>query len=144
MNTILLVAAAGTLVAQADVHIPLCDAEVCPEGWGTPVKSDEVEGTLEYPQRWTAADVHRALESASPRARCIVRVEVGGVGWNPYAVGSAGELGAGQLHPRGLLPQFQRETGGDPFNPYVVIPWIDQMLARGYGSHWAGVRLGRC
>lgn len=127
------------------VHLPPTElgADVLLE----PLKADEVEGFLgpaRRPARFSPSDVHAALARASARTRCIVRVEIAGVGWNPYAIGSQGELGPGQLHPRGLLPQFLAETGGDPFNPYTVLPWIDRMLQRGYAPHWAGVRRGVC
>jgi hypothetical protein len=93
---------------------------------------------------WTAADTLAALSGASPRARCIVRVEVGGVGWNPYAIGRQGERGVAQLHPRGLYPDFLRQGYTDAFNPYQSVAYLESALQRGLARHWAGVRLGMC
>jgi hypothetical protein len=100
---------------------------------------------LTAPDRFTATDVHAALEHATARARCIVRAEVGGRGYDPYAVGSQGERGPAQLHPRGLLSLYLRWSGGaEPENPYVAIPFLDWALTQGYARHWSPVVLQLC
>ena len=109
------------------------------------VKTGELEGTLgPRRSRYTAADVHTALRTASPRTACIVRHEVGGWGYDPYAVGSQGERGPAQLSPRGLLPDFYRRGYTDPFNPYQAIAYLEWALAAGLARNWSPVLLGRC
>lgn len=94
---------------------------------------------------WTAADVLAVRATASPRARCVIDGEVGGVGYNPWAVGKAGELGPVQLHPRGLLPDYLRWSGGAaPQNPRMAVAYLEHMLSIGQGRHWTDVRNGRC
>lgn len=104
----------------------------------------EEEPADQPPSRWTPADVLAAMATASPRARCIVRTEVGGVGYDPYAVGRAGELGPVQLHPRGKLPEFYALGYTDPFSPVESIEYLERALARGQASHWSAVGLGWC
>ena|SRR3990167_620969 len=93
---------------------------------------------------WTPQDVHLAISLASRRAACIVRYEVGGVGYDPYAVGMSGELGPVQLHPRGKLPEFYARGYTDPFNPYQALVYLDDALAQGQAYHWSPVVLGLC
>ena len=99
---------------------------------------------VQEPEPWTPADVLAAMATASPRARCIVRTEVGGVGYDPYAVGRSGELGPVQLHPRGKLPEFYARGYTDPFDPYQAVDYLDNALQRGQASHWSAVGLGWC
>ncbi len=99
----------------------------------------EARGVLTQPvapRRWTPDDVRAAMAGASWCAQQIVRGEVGGVGFNPYAVGAAGELGSAQLHPRGLLPDFYQRGYSDPFSPYQAVSYLEGALARGLGRHW--------
>lgn len=151
----LLGAAAGVLLFATTLpvhawHIPVgpppevFETEIEPET--EMAKTGEVEGKLgPRRSRYTAADVHAALRTASARARCIVRYEVGGLGYNPYAVGSQGERGPAQLHPRGLLPRYLQWSGGDaPENPYKAVPFVDWGLANGYARHWSPVIRGLC
>lgn len=90
---------------------------------------------------WTADDTFSALNGASPMAQCIVRYEVGGVGWDPHVVGRAGELGVAQLHPGGALPRFVRWAEGqglyaDPFNPHLAVAFMEAEIAAGLGAQW--------
>ena len=92
----------------------------------------------------SAADVLAVLPTVSARTQCVIRVEIGGVGWDPNRYGAAGEEGPGQLHPRGKLPLFLAETGGDQWDPHAVLPWIEGQIAKGQGRAWAGIRDGWC
>lgn len=95
--------------------------------------------------RWdyTAEDTLAALDSASARTRCVIGYETGW-SWSPNLVGQAGELGAAQLHPRGLLSAFYAAGYSDPWNPYQAVEYADRMIADGYGSHWSPILLGYC
>lgn len=134
------------LLVEVDAQVHETEVEL--------VKTAELEGVLERPgrgapppvaYRYTPADVHAALRTASPRARCIVTHEVGGRDFDPYAIGSQGERGPVQLHPRGLLPLFtQWSSGAPPENPYAAIPFLEWALGQGYATHWSPARLGRC
>lgn len=87
----------------------------------------------------------RASQMYGPGVACIFHTEVGGVGFDPYAVGASGELGPGQLHPHGLLPDYLAWCGcDDPNNPYLVGAYVRLQLEQGNGRHWAGVWLGTC
>jgi soluble lytic murein transglycosylase-like protein len=61
-------------------------------------------------------------------------------GWNPRAVGAAGEQGLAQLHPRGLRPLFFTQGYTDPFDPYQSIEFLAWALANGYAAHWTCAR----
>jgi hypothetical protein len=90
---------------------------------------------------YSPADTLAAMEMHSPLAACVVRLEVGGVGFDPYAVGAQGELGPVQLHPRGLLPLYIRWSGGaSPYDPYTSIAFLDWAIERGYGPQWSAWR----
>lgn len=94
-------------------------------------------------QRWTADDVRAAMAQAQhPRElRCIFTAEIGGVGFNPYAVhGDAGVYGPGGLATYGLLPQFYAYGYGDRYSPYEVADYIDQVLDEGRGGNWPYLR----
>lgn len=102
---------------------------------------------LEAPKKhFTAWDTLKALENASPLVKCAVTVEVGGTNppYDPNAIGKAGELGPGQLHPKGKLPAFYNAGYNDPFNPYQVIPFMEEQFVLGDAKHWAGPRNGEC
>ena len=92
---------------------------------------------------YTADDTLTALETASPRARCIVRAETGGT-FNPHAVGRQGELGVAQLHPAGELRTFFRYGYGDPFDPYQAVEFLERRLAEGGARAWSPVLSGMC
>ena len=90
---------------------------------------------------YTSEDTLAAIDAAAadtgvPRAwllaivRCESRLE-------PYAIGRRGELGAVQLHPRGLLPVFYAVGYTDPFNPYESVYFLAEQLLRGRARHWA-------
>ena len=97
------------------------------------------------PVRFTPADVLDRLETASPRARCIVRYEIGGYGYDPYVRGAQGERGPAQLASFGLLPLFERWSGGaEPENPEAAISFLEWALQNGYAQHWAPVVWGMC
>ena len=92
----------------------------------------------------SAADVLAMLPTVSVRAQCVIRIEIGGVGYDPNVYGAAREEGPGQLHPRGKLPLFLSESGGDQWSPYDVLPWVDGQIGKGQGRAWAGIRDGWC
>lgn len=84
------------------------------------------------------------MRQASPRAQCIVRQEIGGVGFDPYAIGKSGELGPVQLHPRGKLPEFFALGYTDPFSPWQAIDYLEGALQRGQAWAWSPVVVGMC
>lgn len=150
VTTLVAAAAAEDAAGEADTAEPadaaeelddLADSGAAPDdARGAPVDPAPVA-----PYRWGPADVLAARSTASPRARCVIDSEVGGVGYSPWAVGRAGERGPVQLHPRGLLPDYLVWSGGAaPENPAISIAYLDHMLAIGQGRHWTAVRLGRC
>jgi hypothetical protein len=88
--------------------------------------------------RYTPADTLAAMERHSALAQCIVTGEVGGVGYDPYAVGRAGELGVAQLLPvYGKLPAFYEQGFDNPYSPYQSMDFLDAALARGEGPAWS-------
>lgn len=93
--------------------------------------------------QYGADDTLAALEGASPQARCIVYYETGGT-FDPNAVGRAGEQGAAQLHPGGLLPDFYAVGYTDPWNPYQAVDYLDWKLAQGAAYNWSPVLRGLC
>jgi hypothetical protein len=87
---------------------------------------------------WTADDTLAAMDAHGPLVACMVRLEVGGVGYSPYAVGAAGELGAAQLAPFGLLPLYEDWSGGaSPYDPYTSLAFMDWAIGAGYGPQWS-------
>ncbi len=96
------------------------------------------------PVRFTPQDTLDALGGVSARTGCVIRYEVGGVGFNPYAIGRAGEQGAAQLHPQGRLGDFYRKGYTDPFDPYQAVAYLDAELAAGRGSAWSPISRGLC
>ena len=93
-------------------------------------------------ERFTREDADRALQSASPRAACILRREVPSL--DPYAIGKAGELGLAQLASFGLLPDFYRQGYSDPFDPYQSVAYLEDALSRGLARNWTPVLRGLC
>ena len=93
---------------------------------------------------WTPDDVIARIAWATPRARCIVRSEVGGVGYDPYRNGRQGELGPVQLHPRGKLPEFYARGYRDPHSPHEAVDYLEWALANGQAGHWTAVVRGLC
>jgi len=85
---------------------------------------------------YTSYDTHAAMDMHSSLAACIVTYEVGGVGYDPYAVGAAGEMGAAQLHPQGLYGDFLAQGYTDPYSPYQALDYLDDALDRGLGWNW--------
>jgi hypothetical protein len=76
-------------------------------------------------------------------------MEVGGLGFNPYAPHSDPAIvGPGGLSASGLLPHFRSRGFDDPYNPYQVSTYIDSALDDGRGSNWPYLRSliesGRC
>lgn len=87
-------------------------------------------------ERWTAADVLEARATASFCARVILDGEVGGVGYDPYRDGKAGEKGPFQLLPRGELRTFYARAYTDPHDPWQSLHFTEQRLREGGGSAW--------
>lgn len=69
----------------------------------------------------------------------IVRCETGG-SFSPYSIGRQGELGAAQLHPRGLLPTFYSWGYLDPFSPYQSVRFLAQEVSFGRARLWSCAR----
>ena len=91
----------------------------------------------EAPRRWTVEDVLLRLETASPLARCIVKVETGGT-YNPYAVGDHGtSLGPTQLHSPGKRDDFYAQEYTDPYSPQESIDFLEAQIAAGNGPAWS-------
>lgn len=95
-------------------------------------------------ERWTSEDVLEVRARASGTAKCVIDWEVGGVGYEPYSVGAAGELGTVQLHPRGLLPEFFAAGYDDPFSPIQSVAFLEEALDCGQGNAWSAVKYGWC
>ena len=96
-------------------------------------------------RRWTPEDVRAAQRSSSPVVAWIIETEVGGVGHDPYAVGRAGELGCAQLHPRGLLDEYLRWSGGaDPMDCYTAARFVEHTVAQGRGCNWTAYKWRYC
>lgn len=98
---------------------------------------------------FSTMDTLKAIEHASPLAKCIVRYEVGGGTkkyrpWSPYSIGAAGELGAVQLHPKGKLKEFYGLGFNNPFDPYQAVIYLEGALKRGQKYHWSPVVTGLC
>lgn len=108
-------------------------------------------------QVWTAEDVHIAAADSqhSREVTCIFKHEIGGVGYNPYAIHSDPNVyGPGGLASFGLLNEFTRFTSArneiaDRYNPYQVANYIDYVLdTPSRQSNWPYLRTalatGRC
>jgi hypothetical protein len=100
------------------------------------------------PIRFTPEDTLTALQGASRLVRCLVDHEVGGgtaefAPYDPTSVGAAGEIGAAQLHPRGLLNDFYRQGFSNPNNPYEAVQYMEEAIRRGLAGHWSTLRYCR-
>jgi hypothetical protein len=86
------------------------------------------------PLRWTDADVRAALSGQPVMTRRIIFCETGRSGtYDPYAVGSRGEVGPAQLLP-GLgngLAIFYRWGFTEPNNPYEAVAFVNRVQAEG-------------
>lgn len=89
---------------------------------------------------WTRDDTHEAIVRSAAlysvsqsEMDCMVRVESN---FDPYAIGSQGELGAAQLHPQGALQDFYRRGYTDPFNPTQSMDYLAAEIAAGRGGKW--------
>lgn len=94
-------------------------------------------------RRYTADDVIAAIQQYSEEQGVskaflmrVVRCETGGT-FDPYSVGKQGELGAAQLHPRGLLPKFYDWGYTDVFSPYQSVRFLAQEVNFGRASAWS-------
>jgi hypothetical protein len=101
------------------------------------------------PVLFTPADVLEAMAHTTPIASCVVRREIGGVGYNPYAVSRTRDRGPIQLHQDGpievdylaVTPIVAEQLGWpdprpDIWDPAKTIPYLAWMLDHGYGPHW--------
>jgi hypothetical protein len=90
---------------------------------------------------YTPADTLDAIEQASANsgvsAAWLKRVIWCESKYYPYAVGRAGELGAAQLHPRGMLPVFYRMGYTNPYNPYDAAHFMADMFLVGRARAWS-------
>jgi hypothetical protein len=90
---------------------------------------------------YTADDTVAAIDEASAeigvsRAWLYRTVDCETTGLDPYSIGRQGELGAAQLHPRGLLPKFYAVGYLDPFSPYQAIRFMAQEFKAGRSGAW--------
>lgn len=86
------------------------------------------------PLPWTDAHVRDALLGQPVMTRRIVYCEIGRSGtYDPYSVGSRGEIGPAQLLPgRGNgLSIFYAWGYSDPHSPYQAVAFINEVQARG-------------
>ena len=85
----------------------------------------------------------------SQRVRCVVRYEIGGVGYDPYAISPDGDRGPGQLNPHGKLPDFRRwaeQQGVEPdeFNPFLVLDYMETRGLQTDPGAWTPISRGLC
>lgn len=102
-------------------------------------KQGRVEGQVQAPARFTPDDVHQAASSSRhPSTMSLIfRLEIGGVGYDPYATHSDSRcVGPGALCSFGLLGEFGRRGFTDPHSPYQVARYIDQVLDEGRACNW--------
>ena len=85
-----------------------------------------------------------ALATTTPRVRCIVRNEVAGVDYDPYAIGALGERGVAQLASFGKLPEFYRLGYSEPENPYEAVRYLQWALEHDQEWAWTSVKMGVC
>lgn len=89
---------------------------------------------LSLQQQYTDQDVRDAIDkSQSTMVHRIIYCEVGRSGtYDPYAIGSSGEIGPGQLlpGPSNGLAIFYRLGWTDPYNPYQVVEWLEYLEQR--------------
>src|SRR5439155_15537196 len=97
-------------------------ANIRPEPLGEPVLT---------PPRFTPEQVLLRIASASAQVQCIVRHEVGGRDYDPYAVGGQGEQGPAQLHPQGKLVTFYAAGWTDPHDPNQAVSFLEAQLRAG-------------
>lgn len=84
-------------------------------------------------QTYTDQDVRDAISNKSTIIQRIVYCEVGRSGtYDPYAIGSSGEIGPGQLLPgtNNGLAIFYRLGWTDPYSPYQVVEWLEYLEQR--------------
>lgn len=93
--------------------------------------------------QYTSDDVSAAIEQASQEIgvsaaylTAVVSCETGGT-FDPYSVGHQGELGAAQLHPRGLLRTFLAWGYSDPYSPYQAVWFLAQEISFGRAHAWS-------
>ena len=108
------------------------------------IRPPAVEEPVPLVPRFTAEQVLLRVASASARAQCIVRYEVGGSGYDPYVVGGQGEQGPVQLHPRGKLVTFYAAGWTNPQDPDQAISFLEAQLLAGQAEAWSPVLLGLC
>ena len=94
-------------------------------------------------ESFTSDDVHAAAAGAKHSATVtrIFRTEIGGVGYNPYAPHSDSRVvGPGGLCSCGSLGELTRRGFTDPYDPYQVAAYIDQVLDEGRAHNWPYLR----
>ena len=108
-------------------------------------------------QPWTSADVLHARNVVGGRAACVVDSEVGGVGYDPYAVSATHDRGPVQIHEGGAIerdylaitPDVARQLGWRTPTPSVWAPWktityLRWMISHGFGANWRAIAEGWC
>lgn len=98
---------------------------------------------ITHGQEYTPADTLAAIEEASINSgvsytwlRRIVACETGQTFRNDL-VGRQGEIGAVQLHPRGLLPAFYAAGYTNPRNPQDAVHFLADQILLGRSRHWS-------
>ena len=92
---------------------------------------------------WTREDVLTAMSLHSLRVQCVVRHEIGGVGYSPYAISEWGDMGPAQINPHGKLRRFLAAGYTDVFNPFQALDFLESELPLDPGA-WTPVRQGLC
>lgn len=98
---------------------------------------------LLFAQPYTPDDTLHAIEEASihsgvpyARLRRIVACETGHTYRNDL-IGRQGEIGAVQLHPRGMLPTFYASGYTNPRNPYDSVHFLADSILIGRARAWS-------
>ena len=96
-----------------------------------------------HAEPYTPEDTLAAIEEASINSgvsyawlRRIVACETGHTFRNDL-IGRQGEIGAVQLHPRGLLPAFYRAGYTNPRNPQDAVHFLADQILLGRARAWS-------
>ena len=89
---------------------------------------------------WIAEIIMDRATAHGVSGRWLISVAHCESGWNPWAIGSAGEKGLFQLHPRGELLGFYRRGYTDPFDVYEAADFTALRFAEGASGAWTCAR----
>lgn len=105
-------------------------------------------------QEFTVSDGLKAVEQASPQVACTISYEANKTkyfeAYDPYILDGpdlrhAFNIGIGQFAIKdGKLPEFFSLGYDNPFNPYQVVAYMNDALARKQGWAWSPINQGLC